>query len=394
MATKRYCVFWFPSIFHQTGLEVVDKSRKIDYVDISDQTEHSSFRLFLCIEETESGNLKFCTFTLAPDGVTRNERKCYILTKENESNNGFVVYSYEDDEIDFNDYFFSSILYHHAKSLRHNHEINHDSDSGLSAMPVLSDSFSPDDIFKQDNEAIQYYLCQYEHIFAEHYAYELSRKNRVYEKILSTLERFRQYRNPEKWQNLGDNDLRLLEKAINVLIKEVNEVGKDLLGRTGVITDVHGKKQCRKAIKELLCKQGRICHFLIMNILRLCDNAAVEYTYCKTLIESKYNTQIKHNTTLSRWECSILNNPQLYDSLFEECKQRDLSRKTGNNIRNSVRYIQAIKEKYSNRTYELVDTMLTEADVLSKSSYRLTWIFGFATAISLVLAIVSLCKTC
>ena len=120
----------------------------------------------------------------------------------------------------------------------------------------------------------------------------------------------------------------------------------------------------------------------------LCGNAAIEYTYCQTLLNSKYNTEIKPNIQFSIDEISQLRNSE--DSIVcssPELLRKDLSRKIANNIQNAIRYIECVKYKCANRASEHIRNVLDEAEDANKRSLVLTIIFGIITFISLVVAI-------
>ena len=389
MATKRYCAFWYPSVFHQTGLNVAERIHEISHKDISDNVPTTSYRLFLDITESHRGDLIFKTYTEFPlgGGGARSYKDELTLKFETQSNNGFVVYSYENDKVDFDDYIYSSTFYHYAKSLRHCHEINHDSDSGLSAMSDKECSFLPRDIFKQDNVVLRYYLKQYERLFAEHYAKYLSTRSAFYDKVIRVVDKFRNYLSSNGAISLSERDWQRIELSINAIIKEINGINQDLLGRSIGLSKVRGEAECRRAMKKILKKRGRICHLLLQNILQLCDNAEVEYTYCKTLLESKYNTETKHDVLFDKFEVDALSR-RSNASIRGNLLRRDESRKIANNIRNAMRYIGCIRDKCNNRIYELVDTVLDSSDNLARKAYLWAWVFGVATVVSLVLAIV------
>jgi len=79
----------------------------------------------------------------------------------------------------------------------------------------------------------------------------------------------------------------------------------------------------------------------IYKINKLCENALIEYTFCKTLLTSIYNQSFIHD-----------NNVQL---LKEEDKELKIEyRRKALNIRNAIRYIESIKYKNQNRHNILV----------------------------------------
>ena len=58
---KRYCAFWYPTIFHQTDQIEPIKGSATEGVDISDHAE-GSLKLFLDVEKDDNHNLIFKTY--------------------------------------------------------------------------------------------------------------------------------------------------------------------------------------------------------------------------------------------------------------------------------------------------------------------------------------------
>ena len=183
-----YVVFWYPSLYHTSFLLRPVINEKINDDDISDYSpiseEEKAYPHFIHVEkqyrsdalkEKDKADLAFRTYKKNPDknGVG-GEAPIYNFTLkyEERSNNGFVVYSYNPEEIDFSSSEGEQLLksvYHHAKSLYHRHEVNHAADSGLYAYHVDSEEgFIPKTILQANNCVLQFFLMQYENKFKDY----------------------------------------------------------------------------------------------------------------------------------------------------------------------------------------------------------------------------------
>lgn len=378
---RQYCAFWFPTIFHQTDVKVVRARDAVLKIPISDNVKKSADELFLDVRKQADDGLVFTTYCILKDGTQKNKHELELKFEE-KSNNGFVVYSYDDEGVKSHDYLFRHVFYHHAKSLYHDHEISHDSDAGLEALSSDMVEFVPKDIFRQNNPIIRYYLKQYEALFAEHYAFDLSAKNRFYGKVLRIFDAIQKYHTKKK--SLSKKNLDNLEDELDRIREEISSYNGEI--KVPFVYDALTQKaRCEKKIKNLLRLQGQICRALVKDIIVICDNARMEYTYCKTLLESKYNTQIKHNVSFDNQEIYKISHKPRNDRSKDKLAQIDESRKIANNIRNSIRYIENIKGKCVYRAYELVDNKLEVADKFSRRSQRLAWALGLITIVSFVI---------
>lgn len=380
---KVYCAFWFPTIFHETN-KVVKPKDEVLGIDISDNVIETSKRLFLDIKRQPDNSLLFQTCCYPNEHVDRVVTRELKLQFEKQSNNGFTVYSFDDENVNFDDYLYSNVFYHHAKSLYHNHEINHDSDSGLKAVSSALISFNADTIFQQDNNILKFYITQYETLFTQHYAVEISLANMFYDKMLSFFDALEErIKDSEYINNLNNDKIQILEEELNNIIEELRLHNKKMFQIPFVYDALTKRARCRKIIKILLKYRGQICNALVREIVTLCDNARIEYNYCKTLLESKYNTAIRHDVRFSQQQIDLMRSGEETDEV-KNLIEKDLSRKIANNIRNSVRYIENIKEKSSYRTYVLVDNKLAEADMLSHKALTITWVAFAVTLLSVI----------
>ena len=106
----------------------------------------------------------------------------------------------------------------------------------------------------------------------------------------------------------------------------------------------------------------------------LCEGALTEYVYCKTLLESKYNSQVTHN----RFDST--------NKTENEILELDKWRKKACNIRNAIRYIETVKYRCANAQTNGVNMILKKAD---KLSYKASvW-----TIIGIILSVVGVALT-
>ena len=96
-------------------------------------------------------------------------------------------------------------------------------------------------------------------------------------------------------------------------------------------------------------------------INNLCENASIEYTYYKTLVNSIYNKTFHHNLHID----STLPSAS-YEKMYS-AKRKAL------NIRNAVRYIENIKYKNSNRITSLERYVTDTINRSNKLSGTLAW---------------------
>lgn len=100
-------------------------------------------------------------------------------------------------------------------------------------------------------------------------------------------------------------------------------------------------------------------------LLTLCNNSLIEYTYCKTLLESKYNDSFKHDSEFSAIDF-------MWRNFKPELREKDRCRKIAFNIRNSIRYIETAKRKCEVLQNRISETMLDEIHDLSSTNTKLT----------------------
>lgn len=86
-----------------------------------------------------------------------------------------------------------------------------------------------------------------------------------------------------------------------------------------------------------------------------------EYTYCKALLGSKYNDDYRHDRYFSHRQVGVLSS-----GFFPKLSELDNRRKKAFNIRNSIRYIEGVKQNCSRWENELTENLIEHVHVISK----------------------------
>lgn len=127
-------------------------------------------------------------------------------------------------------------------------------------------------------------------------------------------------------------------------------------------------RKCYKTLKKTSLDLPRLTHVFRQNINRLCESVLTEYVYCKTLLESKYNLTVDHNSTPNQKE-----------------ELADKGRKIACNIRNSIRYAETVRYRNSNAQSNSTMLVLDKADKLSSHAEKWTVVGVVLTVIGLLL---------
>lgn len=302
----KYCTFWYPTIYHQDLNLLRDPGLQLEE-DISDGGE--SYHLSLQLEV--SGDIKIIS--------TLGGSKPYtvLLKKFSCHKTGFVQYSFDIDLIDtvYREKFETVLckdVYHLAKQFYHEHETNKGKDGALRA--VLTDA--PESLEKEDNVFLTTFLSYYHDIF-QGYAKDLSYLNKTAQKreglisyIQSKLRAFNKHRPSVE-----------IDEILRGIRVKINEHQERLNGH-------------------------------LLDINRICESALIEYTYYRTLSDSKYNKSFHHDSTP-------------HNAIQEVWREKAA------NIRNSVRYIENIKYINQNRFNRFSVYKLDEARRLQEESKSL-----------------------
>lgn len=188
-------------------------------------------------------------------------------------------------------------VYHLAKEFYHEHEADPEKDAALRAV------ITPDEggINGNDNPFLMQFLTDFTPVF-ESYARQISRLN-------------------------------------NSVVEAERNLGKR---KKESVPDERYQQEKKRAEDAILG--------MVYQINRLCDNACIEYTYCKTLLSSKYN-----KSSLIIWRST--------KAIRREIKKKEW-RRNALNIRNSMRYIENIKYKNQNRLGRQSRTLIQEIDAV------------------------------
>lgn len=301
-ASPLYCTFWYPTIFHHKLKPLLPYSRQLEtfICDGSDNTYKISIQL------DKEGNL-FVTSTYkeGPKGKDEKEKEFTLeLHRTKYHRNGFVQYSFDKNVIPTGHLEkFKNILvkdiYHLAKEFYHQHEVDINKDAALRAVITEKEGGIDED----DNQFLISFLKDFAPVF-ERYAKHISYAN---------------------------NELIKREKRISIIEEK--------------------KKDSKSKYRNNVFKIAQV-------INQLCENACIEYTYCKTLLSSIHNKSFIHNLQIKK-----------NDKLLEEKKEW---RRCALNIRNSMRYIENMKYKNLNRINKVAQYLLEDLNGLLENVNTVT----------------------
>lgn len=412
-----YCVFWYPTIFHREKEE--RKNIKQKDLPISDG---SDFVRKLSFSQDEERNLVFSIKDVV-DGETKDFE--FTFKKTAESRNGFVVYSYDKEVFDFFgnqsndndnkennsdkdlDCVFLS-CYHYAKSLYHEHEVHDESDARIKAYYFKTEgdkrvylSEEPD-ISALNHEVIDFFLGQYEQLFCRYYAENISKSYKDFLWYIQQLREKPGILHGKLKETYKDIDLTLVwfqdkKKDIDELLELSNDKNEEeaIQGHTKSDNDLSDTKKIDEITQlsnYIEQNRARVLVSLLGKVLKLCGNALTEYTYCKTLLESKYNSYTHHDVVFTEDEIRDLSGNNCDSTLIK----RDLRRKRAFNIRNSIRYIEGIRNKCNIWENELLQDvmnqnqqMLKNSNAVNKSNEKMLVSSKKSNVISIILGAVS-----
>lgn len=325
-----YYTAWYPTIFYK-DIKPIESVNKTLSLDISD--EGVEYNLQLTLKENQDIHIKSTLYGTPDYSFEVTLEKICICR------NGFMQYKFDTSSIPskfFNEFKIVLIkdVYHLAKNFYHQHEADSGKDGALRA--IITETHIP--LNTDDNQFLIEFLKVYTDVFVN-YCKDISYLNgRV--------------------------------QAIEELISYIENDAEKEAGSKEYIACIKASKQCKDKILDIS-----------LTINKQCENALIEYTYCKTLWCSKYNKSFLHDI-------------EPKDDI------QDLFRKYALNIRNSIRYIENIKYKNQNRinqnfrsildvvnhSTEQINTVLQENKLSEKRNNLLTYlslffaiIFGLAT---------------
>lgn len=426
-----YCVFWFPTIFHREKISIFEKrdeencnvERSISSVSIADDDEKDN--LFLEItEKLQASNeddpkeeKKYDLFFILTDQEGHEIRSCFRCVDQ--TRNGFVIYSYNRTEL-INDYWnrfeeeeqkeiiekvrgrvikqikmkyhpkiapnpndeliknyiIDRILisfYHHAKQFYHEHETHSESDAKYNAYyyseeredgsrDYLKETPS---LSKKNNPVINWYIDQFERRIIEN-AETISKYYKEWSIVFKdTFNLKSRYAKAQA----GNNSDEILDLVGEIQIRNhtVSQLGKSGLPEMPKFNEIS------KSIdeqKDFLTKIYQDSFTIYVNELyegltalsKECTDSLIEYTYCQTLLGSKYNDDYKHGSAFSESEL------ELFSHLHPSLIRRDFRRKKAFNIRNSIRYIEAIRQKCDFWGIRITEMLMEEVHGISNDN--------------------------
>lgn len=298
-----YCTFWYPTIFHQELMPLTKLEQgKIQgrSCDISDESQDKRYLLNITLDY--QGNL-IVTSSYNKDKNSEPIVFAVTLCKTEHRRSGFVQYRVDASKIYpecleiFKNIILVKDVYHLAKEFYHEHEADPEKDAALRAVITQTEGGIDGD----DNLFLIKFLTDFTPVF-ESYAREISSLN-----------------------------------------SSVIEVERNLMKDKRPEIQEEQYQQAKKKAEDAIL-------WMVYKINRLCENACIEYTYCKTLLSSKYNKSFIHNLKIAE-----------SDPLRD---QKNEWRRNALNIRNSMRYIENIKYKNQNRLGRQSRDLVQEIDAV------------------------------
>ena len=307
-------------------------------------------------------------------------------------------------------------FYHQAKGLYHEHEVQKESDGRLHAYfyneKENSYVIQEPNIDLRNHEAIICYLDQYEQLFST-YAQQVST---LYRQFKEHVDSFSEVVPPERLHESSRNDLveSLLklrfEKYLQDKIDEplVDDDSNGPLSEEDIKRlkdeDTAKEDKDKQWLKDEKSKIVRIVNneeivseirqrynystILLVNelntLLKLCGDALTEYNYCKTLLESRYNSDYGYGILFDSCE-EIQTSIKNEQSDKAEKQLKTTHRKKAFNIDNSARYIEEVRHKCDvwenqllqdtviriNHLSDLNQTLLHDIQALSETNTNL-----------------------
>lgn len=437
-AKTYYCVYWYPTIFHQ---EKEHRKIKPHPIDVSDKSSNKLY--YLTIEEEKEPHKKDAynlNYYLSREKKTLSELKsggnCISFTFHyvNHSRNGFVVYSYDRDALvkaywgqfldeqakgikqgissllklqgipapsnyEIENYPVDRLLlncYHHSKNFYHEHEVQEEADGKLEAyFFTLNETngkrhylTNEPKLSPKNHEAINWFIDQFEKqfiLYAKHvsdtYRHDEDQLKR-YQRIISVLESNTGKQDKQetnriltllRWecllnQNLEQGDFRDITDS-----KFREKFWKDNLEELQKVDIKTEEKEIRELTEKFRDFQLRFFRTRLMILESICNNATTEYTYCKTLLGSKYNEKYDYSLLFTDDEIDKLNVDNEGSNLCDkELMAKDKCRKKAFNIRNCMRYIEGVRQKCALWENELTQELVYRVKNISESVKEIT----------------------
>lgn len=437
-AKSYYCVYWYPTIFHQ---EKEHRRIKPHPIDVSDKSSNNLY--YLTIEEEKAPHKKDAynlNYYLSREKKTLSELKsggnCISFTFHyvRHSRNGFVVYSYDRDAL-VNAYWgqftdeqatgikqgISSLLqlqgnpapsnyeienypvdrlllncYHHSKNFYHEHEVQEEADGKLEAYFFTLNETSgkrhyltnEPKLSPKNHDALNWFIDQFEKQFIR-YAKRVSDTYRQdedqlkrYERIISDSETNTGKRDKSKtdrfltllrWEYLLNQNLEQGSFRERIDSKFREKFWKDNLEELQKVDVVTKEREIRALTKKIRDFRLRFFRTRLTVLESICNNATTEYTYCKTLLGSKYNEIYNYSSLFTDDEIGELNVDNVGSGQCDKkLMAKDRCRKKAFNIRNCMRYIEGVRQKCAIWENELTQELLYRVKNISESVEEIT----------------------
>ena len=410
MDNHSYCVFWFPTIFHREKKRCSDP---IFPVSIADEDKNNN--LFLEITEVlqvppKGGAMcKEEKYDLIFTLTNQKELEIKTLFKcEDQTRNGFVVYSYDrkkltsdywgrfgeeeqneiikearewvincikeshpntdpnpDDEL-IKNYTIDRILisfYHHAKQFYHEHETHSESDA-----KYMSYYYSEEDkeghreylreapsLSTKNNPVINWYLNQFE----KHIVGNAENISKYYNRWSKDLE--------DTFSLKGRVTKALTGSDRETIVYLINEIQlrkcPDNPPPSPNNRDIKALKDClKKVFQDTFLTYVKNLDEGLTALSKECTDSLIESTYCKTLLGSKYNDDYRHDSAFTPSEL------ELCSLFYLNQTRRDSGRKKAFNIRNSMRYIEAVRQKCDFWGIRITEMLVEEVHGISNGN--------------------------
>lgn len=293
-------------------------------------------------------------------------------------------------------------FYHQAKGLYHEHEVQKESDGRLQAYFYNEKENSyvkqEPNIDLRNHEAIIYYLDQYEQLFST-YAQQVST---LYRQFKEHVDSFSEVIPPEKLHESSRDDLAesLLKLRFEKYLRDkIDEplVEEDYRGPMSVedikrlmdedtakedtykqwlkdekskIVQIVNNEEIESEIRQRYNDKTILLVNELNTLLKLCGDALTEYNYCKTLLESRYNSDYGYSILFDSCE-EIQTNIKNKQSEEEKKQLKTAHRKKAFNIDNSARYIEEVRHKCDVWENQLLQDTVIRINHLSNLNQKL-----------------------
>ncbi len=121
-------------------------------------------------------------------------------------------------------------------------------------------------------------------------------------------------------------------------------------------------------LKKLILDLNKLSRNTNLVLNKICEGASVEYSYCKTLLDSEYNWESRYRDNYTNQE---------YDN-----------RRAILNIRNSIRYIETVRSGLFHSQINNIHSILDKADNVSQTTTKISYLGLAITSLSLIISLI------